>query len=90
MTVTSVLSAMVQDGVFDFNMDGDHDPSHVGERDKGSTNRTVRSILVNGQLLSSAADHPKTLDGHHYDYRMANGIYSRHGKRSLQTKTTDL
>ena len=37
--------------------------------------KTLQSILVNGQLLSSAAGHPKTLDRHHYDSRMATSVW---------------
>lgn len=40
-----------------------------------SSNGVVRSILVNGILLSSSDGSPTPFDGHHYDSRMARSLW---------------
>ena len=35
----------------------------------------IRSVLVDGMLLSSSDSAPKTFDGHHYDSRMGRSIW---------------
>jgi hypothetical protein len=72
--VTSVLSEMVKDGVFDLEVNTSNTGESTRDKQEGST-RTVRSMLVNGQLLSSAAGHPVSRDGHHYDSRMAKSVW---------------
>lgn len=47
----------------------------IAEGHFDSNSGKIRSVLVDGILLSSSDGAPKTFDGHHYNSRMARSVW---------------
>ena len=47
----------------------------IAEGHFDSNSGKIRSVLVDGMLLSSSNGAPNTFDGHHYDSRMARSVW---------------
>lgn len=60
--ISRILTQLFHEGAFD------------ATNDLNSGNKTKRSVLIDGQLLSSSVGHPISSDGHHYPAAMTQSV----------------